>query len=215
VIYSNPLFSGTPYTGMMLLSPSSGSSSTNFGNIADDTYTGTGEAAAIHDLTRIFDAHHAEFILKRSRLVTWDEAKSRNLIFIGAPSQNGALQDLKASSDFAIDLDDDHQGYIMNRHPGLNEPAKFKPSSSSDEYAIIAALPGVEPGTRILIFSGLTTNGTQAAVEFMCNPDKAQRLTKVVRKLGHDLVPFESVLHIKMRGGVPLQADIAAIQTHA
>jgi hypothetical protein len=216
VIYSNPLFTGTPYTGMKLVSPSSSASSiTNFTDIADDTYTGTGEAAAIHDLTRLFDAHHAEFILKRSRLVTWDEAKSRNLIFIGASSQNSALQDLKTNLDFAIDLDDDHQGHIVNRHPLPNEPTRFKPSSSSDEYAIIASIPGVEPGTRIVIFSGLTTHGTQAAVEFMCNPDSAQQLIiKALRKSGRGLVPFESVLHIKMSGGVPMQADVAAIHVH-
>jgi hypothetical protein len=209
VIYSNPLFTGTPFTGMKLVEPGS-----SFTNIGDDTYTGTGEASAIRDLTQVFDAYHSDFILKRSRLVTWDEAKSRNLIFIGAPSQNSALQDLKASSDFAIALNDEHQGYIVNRNPRPGEPASFKPSSSSDEYAIIASLPGIGPGTRIAIFTGLTTNGTQAAVEFICNPNSAQQLAKAIGKTGGALVPFESVLHIKMSGGVPLQSDIAAIHAH-
>jgi hypothetical protein len=200
---------------MKLMMPGSpASSGANLTEAADDTYTGTGEAAAIHDLTRIFDAHHAEFILKRSRLITWDEAKSRNLIFIGAPSQNGALQDLKANSDFTIDLADDHQGYILNRHPLSNEPANFRPSSSSDEYAIVASLPGIQTGTRILMFSGLTTNGTQAAVEFMCNPDSVRQLTKAIQKSDGSLTSFESVLHIKMSGGVPLQADIVAVHPH-
>ncbi|HEY1741599.1 MAG TPA: hypothetical protein VGG18_00430 [Granulicella sp.] len=211
VIYSNPLFTGRPYTGMRLVTPDTPRSPNE---TVDDTYTGTGEASAIRDLTRVFDAHHAEFILKRSRLLTWDEAKSHNLIFIGAASQNGALQDLRANSDFGIDLDSDHQGFISNRHPRPGEPAQFKPGSANDEYAIIALVPGIDAGTRVAIFTGLTTNGTQAAVEFVCNPNSAQQLVKALGKQGDAFVPFESVLHIKMSGGVPLQADIAAIHTH-
>jgi hypothetical protein len=159
--------------------------------------------------------HHAEFVLKRSRLVTWDEAKSRNLIFIGAASQNSALLDLKTNSDFEIVMDNDHRGYIVNQHPLHGEPASFKPSTSNEEYAIVASIPGVAPGTRIAIFTGLTTNGTQAAVEFMCNPNSAQQLIKAIGRSGTGLVPFESVLHIKLSGGVPLPADVAAIHTHA
>jgi hypothetical protein len=211
VIYSNPLFTGKPYTGMRLVTPDLQRA---LNDTVDDTYTGTGEASAIRDLTRVFDAHHADFILKRSRLVTWDEAKSHNLIFIGAASQNSALQELRTNFDFGIDLDNDHQGYIFNRHPKPGEPAQFKPESANDEYAIIAFLPGIDPGTRVAIFTGLTTNGTQAAVEFVCNPTNVQQLTKAVGRQGDAFVPFESVLHIKMSGGVPLQADIAAVHTH-
>jgi len=211
VIYSNPLFTGSPDTGMRLVTPDLQRS---FNDRVDDTYTGTGEASAIRDLTRVFDAHHAEFILKRSRLVTWDEAKSHNLIFIGAASQNSALQELRINFDFGIDLDSNHQGFIFNRHPRPGEPAQFKPDFVNDEYAIIALLPGIDPGTRVAIFTGLTTNGTQAAVEFVCNPNSAQQLAKAIGRQGDAFVPFESVLHIKMSGGVPLQADIAAIHTH-
>ena len=51
-------------------------------------------------------------------------------------------------------------------------------------------------------------------MEFVCNPNSAQQLAKALGKQGDTFVPFESVLHIKMSGGVPLQADIAAIHTH-
>jgi hypothetical protein len=38
-----------------------------------DNYTGIGELSSVHELTRMFDYQHAEFLLKRSPLVTWDE----------------------------------------------------------------------------------------------------------------------------------------------
>ena len=213
VIYSNPLFKGTPYTGLKLVPKASLADSPEYPGIPDETYTGTGEATAIYELTKVFDTHHADFTLKRSRLVTWDEAKLRNLVFVGAPSQNGALQDLPTTSDFAIDLDGSNKGYIINHHPHAGEPQSFIPSDANDEYAIIASIPGIQANRRIAVFTGLTTNGTQAAVEFACNPDTVRQLLDRVGQTNGTLKPFEAVLHIKLSGGVPLQAELAALHS--
>lgn len=211
VIYSNPLFKGTPYTGLRLV-PRGGTGDSD--SVADETYTGTGEVTAIYELTRIFDAHRASFTLKRSRLVTWDEAKLRNLVFVGAPSQNGALNDLPSTSDFAIDLDSNDKGFIANRRPGPGEPKSFSPATSNDEYAILALIPGIQGNHRIAIFTGLTTNGTQAAVEFACNPESVRQLAARAGQVGGLIRPFEAVLHIKLSGGVPLGGELAALHTH-
>lgn len=214
IIYSNPLFKGDPFTGLRLVPNTDQADSPQYPGPADETYTGTGEVTAIRELTRIFDLHHADFTLKRSRLLTWDDAKLRNLIFVGAPSQNGALQDLPTTSDFVIDLDKDHKGYILNKHPKPGEPERFSPRSQNDEYAMIASIAGIQPDQRIAVFTGLTTNGTQAAVEFACDPQKIQELTNRVGQRGGVIRPFEAILHIKLSGGVPLQAEMEAVHPH-
>jgi len=214
VIYSNPLFAGTPYTGLHLVPGTSNADSSEHPGVPDETYTGTGEVTAVYDLTRIFEAHHANFTLKRSRLVTWDEAKLRNLVFVGAPSQNGALQDLPTMQDFAINLDGNNKGFILNRHPHPGEPQSFIPSSPNDEYAVLASIPGIQPNLRTAVFTGLTTNGTQAAVEFACDPENIRQLSDRVGQVGGVLKPFEAVLHIKLSGGVPLRAELAAVHSH-
>ncbi|QNI36477.1 hypothetical protein [Edaphobacter albus] len=214
IIYSNPLFRGTPFTGLKLVPNADTPDSAEYTGTPDETYTGTGEVAAIHELTKIFDSQQKDFTLKRSRLVTWDEAKLRNLIFVGAPSQNGALQDLPTISDFAISLDAGNKGYIVNRHPLQGEPQSFVPSSPNDEYAILASIPGIQANRRIAIFTGLTTNGTQAAVEFACNPDNVQQLANRIGLSNGVLKPFEAVLHVKLSGGVPIQSDLVAIHPH-
>lgn len=213
IIYSNPLFKGTPYTGLKLVPNADIADSPEYPGTPDETYTGTGEATAIHELTRVFDTHHADFTLKRSRLVTWDEAKLRNLVFVGAPSQNGALQDLPTTSDFAIELDSNDKGYILNRHPHSGEPKRFVPASPNDEYAVIASIPGIEANRRIAIFTGLTTNGTQAAVEFACTPENVRQITDRVGKTSGVIKPFEAVLHIKLSGGVPLQSVLETVHS--
>lgn len=214
VIYSNPLFKGTPYTGLRLVPGTGSTDPSEIAGVPDETYTGTGEVTAIYELTRIFEAHHANFTLKRSRLVTWDEAKLRNLIFVGAPSQNGALQDLPSTPDFAINLDGSNKGFILNRHPQPGEPQSFIPSSPNDEYAIVASIPGIQPNLRTAVFTGLTTNGTQAAVEFACDPENVRQLSDRLGQTGGALKPFEAVLHIKLSGGVPLRAELAAVHAH-
>ncbi len=205
VIYSNPLFYGTPYTGLKLVDP--GSTSANH-ELEDETYTGTGEAAAIRQLTRFFDAHSADFMLKRSRLVTWDEARSSNLIFVGAPSQNTALQDVPALSQFAIVVDQAGNGSITNRHPLPGEPSSFPTNDKTQETAIVALVPGVESKTHILVISGLTTLGTEAAVEFMCRPENVATLAQQAGTANGQMRPFEAVLQIGISKGVGVSAKL-------
>ncbi|WP_263416806.1 hypothetical protein [Terriglobus albidus] len=208
VIYSNPIFRGAPLKeGLRLLPPGTASDAPE-----DDTYTGTGEAQAIYTLTRFFDRANRDFVLKRSRLVTWDDAKSRNLVFLGAATQNTALAELPRATQFVIRLDSNAHGYVSNEHPLAGEPHEFV-TDGSDEYAIVALLPGLEPSTRILAFTGLTTVGTQSAVEFALDPIHRADLAKRAG-LDHNLArPFEALLRVHVRRNVGLDAEIVAFHT--
>lgn len=209
VIYSNPVFIGTPQQGLKL-TPSTGANQIEANDQIDDTYTGTGELEAVYRLTRFFNSSDSQFQLKRSRMVTWDEARSRNLIFIGAPSQNTALYDLPSLTQFTIRLDPQSRGYIHNQNPIAPEPATFGGFGNSEEFAIIALLPGLQSGRRILLFAGLTTSGTQASVEFACSPEGEAALMQRA-KLDHGLSqPFEAVLHVRTSQHVSIGTEIIA-----
>jgi hypothetical protein len=217
VIYSNPTFIGDPSTGLRLLQSVPLGTNNNIsssGEPVDETYTGTGEAEAIHILTQLFDMHSASFTLKRSRLVTWDEARSRSLIFVGAPSQNTALNDLQTLNQFRIATASEHHGYIINLHPQKGEPASFPLQSPTEETAIVALLPGIQPDTRIAVFSGLSTVGTQAAVEFLSQPSSVTALIQRVGTANGTLKPFEAVLQISTSKGVAIEASFLAIHLH-
>jgi hypothetical protein len=217
VIYSNPAFIGNPSTGLRLLqlaAPDAQGNVVGSAEIIDETYTGTGEAAAINILTRLFDVHGMRFTLKRSRLVTWDEARSRSLIFVGAPSQNTALNDLQTLTQFRIAETPEHRGYIVNAHPREGEPASYPMQTPTEETAIVALLPGLQPDTRIAIFSGLSTVGTQGAVEFFSQPEAARILINRIGTTNGTLKPFEVVLQINTSKGVAMGASFLAIHPH-
>ena len=179
VIYSNALFLGDSKTGLRY-PPADTKPDQLDPEHSVANYTGIGEVAAVYQLTKLFDSHGASFILKRSLLVTWDEAKLTNLIFIGSPAENPSLRVLRSTTDFTMMTGPDYAG-VVNHHPKPGEPELYsRPEHPlTKDYAIVALIPGVEPGKKMLVLSGLTTLGTQAAVEFACRPESVAELFKV------------------------------------
>jgi hypothetical protein len=211
VIYSNALFVGDAKSGMRYAAddgPDKHSAE------LVDNYTGIGELISVHELTQMFDSQGARFLLKRSPLVTWDEARSRNLIFIGSVAENGSLKLLPSLQDFTLTATADAAG-IINHHPRPGEPPMYlRPEHPlTKDYAVVALLPGIQPDNKTFVFSGLTTLGTQAAVEYALEPDTAAELIRQATfdKKVHN---FEALLEVSIRGGVPLQPRLVSIRIH-
>ncbi len=105
---------------------------------------------------------------------------------------------------------------IVNHHPLPGEPPVYsRPEHPlSTDYAILALQPGVQSGRLMLVFSGLTTFGTQAAVDFVCDPDSVAGLLKKVTGPKGEIRPFEAVLQTTLGGGVPLETRLVTLRVH-
>ena len=211
VIYSNALFVGDAKSGMRY---AASDGSDDHSTALVDNYTGTGELISVHELTKLFDSQHAEFLLKRSPLVTWDEARSRNLIFIGSVAENGSLKLLPSTQDFTLTATAGAAG-IINHHPLKGEPSVYMRVEHplTKDYAVVALLSGIQPDHKMFVFSGLTTLGTQAAVEYALDPDMVAELMRQVSS-GKEIHNFEALLEVSIRGGVPLQPQLVSIRVH-
>ncbi len=214
LIYSNGVFVGDSKSGMRYATLQELQSPPADARLIDH-YTGIGEADGVYELTRLFDLAHATFILKRSHLVTWDEAKQRNLIFIGSPAENLAVQALPSHSEFTLFSSAEASGY-HNNHPRPGELANYvRPEHPlTRDYAIISLLPGMQAGKKMMWLSGLTTLGTQAAVEFASRPDGAAELLKSAQAPDGRVRPFEALLETTIIGGVPLEVRLVTIHVH-
>ena len=214
VIYSNAVFVGDSTNGLRYARPQDHQNLQGTDNYVD-TYTGIGELASVYALTTLFDAHKAHFILKRSLLMTWDEAKAKNLVFIGSTAENPSLRVLQSTTDFTLTAGPDFAGFI-NHHPKPGEPALYsRPEHPlTRDYAVLALLPGVQPGKRMLIFSGLTTLGTQAAADYVCRADSTADLLRQITGPKGEIRPFEALLETTIGGGVPLQTRLVTIRVH-
>jgi hypothetical protein len=171
VVYSNAEFVGRPDTGMRYFDPARDSREQIL-----DHYTGVGEVVAVQELTRVFSLMGRVIRVKRGRLLSLDDVKSNNLIFIGSPSENLSLRDLPGLNDFVfqqISEPGQRKGdlAILNVHPHQGERTTFLASGTlplREDYAVVALSPGLTQSHWILELAGTTTLGTQAAVEYVC-----------------------------------------------
>jgi hypothetical protein len=217
VVYSNAEFVGRPETGLRYFNAAQ-----DAGKPILDHYTGVGEVMAVHDLDRVFASLKHQIHIKRGRLLTWDDAKTGDLIFIGSPSENLSLRDFPGTQDFVFNRKPSapRKGDLMisNLHPAASEQDVYLASDGpiTEDYAVVALSSGLNASRRVLILAGITTFGTQAAVEFVC---RAQRLDELMSRIGpaarRRVPPFEALLRVKVSGGVPVQSELLGLHVHA
>jgi len=219
VIFSNGSFVGRPETGMRYFNPA-----TDTRSFILDHYTGVGEVLAIHQLDLVFNLLNRPLRVKRGALFSLDDAKNNDLIFVGSPSENLTLVDLPGTREFIFQRlnSGPRKGDlgVVNVHPRPGEPRVFLASPANqpttEDYAVVSLLPGLDPSRSILILAGNSTFGTQAAVEYVCREDSIKELLQRLKvSKPADLKPFEALLHVKIVHGVPVVTDLISTRNHA
>lgn len=218
VVYSNGAFVGRPETGMRYFDPARDSKTQIW-----DHYTGVGEVLAIHELDGVFSDLHHRVRVKRGSLFSLDDANNNDLIFVGSPSENLKLSELPTTREFTFQrvAGGPRKGdlAIANIHPRAGEPSDFLASPSgtplTEDYALVALMPGIDPTHSVIVLAGTTTFGTQAAVEYVCRRDSVAKLLKQMSVSSEqELKPFEAVVHVKIALGVPVGMELVAVHPH-
>jgi len=217
VIFSNGAFVGRPETGMRYFDARHDSRDTIL-----DHYTGVGEALAINALDRTFGELHRQLRVKRGSLLSLDDVKNNDMIFVGSPAENLTLREIPNSQEFVFRRLDSgpRKGdlAVANVHPQPGEAEYWigSPSHSalSEDYSVIALVRGLNPAKSVLILAGTTTIGTQAAVEFVCQQNSLEELLPRLKfSSTGELEPFEAVLRVKVTRGVPVESEIVALRS--
>jgi hypothetical protein len=216
VIFSNGAFVGRPETGMRYFDPARDSRDEIL-----EHYTGVGEVLAIHALDRTFGQLHQQIRVKRGSLLSLDDVKNNDMIFVGSPAENLTLREIPSTHDFIFhNLESGARKgdlAIVNVHPQAGE-AQFWIGTQShanlvEDYSIVALVHGLNPAKSVLILAGTTTMGTQAAVEFVCQQSSIEELLQRLKvPASGELQPFEVVLRVKVTRGVPVESDIIAVR---
>ncbi len=216
VVFSNHRFAGTSATGLHYFRQGVDSPSDT-----NDTYSGTGTVMAVAELSELFSAAGQRPRLKRAEILTWDEARDANLVFVGAPDANSRLRELAPLQYFGFKSGYEEPrfglGGILNLHPEPGEEAIYfgsgKPYTS--DYAIIAKLPHPHPGRKVVIIAGTNTYGCQGAMELITRDDLLPELySKLGVPLGGKVPDFEAVVRISINGGVPLHPQLVTVRVH-
>lgn len=231
VAFSNVLFEGTAETGMRLLepldTPVKGAGGPGLERVDPDSnasaltehYTGIGEAMGLYMLSSFLSRTNRPFRVKRSLLVTWDDLTAGNIVFLGSPAENYLLRDLPQHQDFVFGIVKDGVDKptfgIINTKPAPGEQKFYVasqegPSRSqiSEDYALISMLRGLDERHRIFVLAGITTFGTQAAAQYVSEPQYADDLLSHLTASapgGQQPAYYQALVKVKVNGGVPVQ----------
>jgi hypothetical protein len=232
IAYSNAVFEGNAIDGMKYWYPVEGSaeniSPPSVSRVArpsgiTDVYTGVGEVIAVHDLGDLFSNANKVIRVARSLLLTWEDLKTQDIIFLGGPPENILLRRLPHELDFVFQMDQSQTkcpiSLVVNRKVKSGEQEKYVPmleglsqSSVTKDYALITRLKGIEPKRHILILAGNTTFGTQACAEYLTKAEHVRELMahlNISTDPAHPKIPesFQVVLEVQINGSVPIRTS--------
>jgi len=185
-----------------------------------DLYTGTGEVIAAAKIAQLLARQNQEFSIKRSRMVSFDDLRNDNVIFIGASLENSLLRQLPVETDLTFEQLHLRQfmgsQQIRDSHPEVHQAETYhllrdaKTGKLDGEYALISLLPGTVPAHYIMVLGGISTVGTQAAAEFASSPESMALLEKMwppAASAGTRSSFFQALLKIEIRDGAAAKTD--------
>jgi hypothetical protein len=179
-------------------------------------FTSVGETMGVVSLCQMFFQVGQGCRLQQSRLVNLEEIKANNAILLGGnQSWSGRV---------FLNMEGFHfqSGVILNRNPQPGEKPVYKPefdpitNQLRRDYALVLMLPNERSENRVLLLYGVYTQGSQAAIEYLKNPERMAELRKALMQLSpdHKTVPpyFQALLTTSVENAVPGNCSLVAVR---
>ena len=178
-----------------------------------------GEVMGVFEITRTLALFHKSVQAKRGPLLTWDEAKDNNLVFVGGPLADTPVRDIAMFREFGFKNGQpgipSESGAVLNLNPRKGEARiYFGPDARpfQFDYAVVSFRPGFNKSHQVLALAGITEFGTEGAAEFVSREDSVSELLSKLNVTPGQAVPwFEALLRVKLEGGVPVQYEIVLV----
>jgi hypothetical protein len=179
-------------------------------------FTSVGETLGVVNLCEMFSSVGQKCRVQQSRLVNFEEIKGDNAILLGGnQSWSGRV---------FLNVEGFHfqSGVILNRNPQSGEQSVYKPefdpvtNQLTRDYSLVLMLPNETKEKRVLLIYGIYTQGSQAAIEYLTNPERMSELRKALQNLSPDrktLPPyFQLLLTTTVENAVPGKSSLVALR---
>jgi hypothetical protein len=156
------------------------------------------------------DGYSSALKLASARSYTAESIKSDNVILIGGRESNPWVDLYRDRMNFFMDYDPSIQrSFVVNRKPQSGENAVYETGRDPNRsYSVVSFLPNLGEQRYVLILSGVDSQATRAAGEFITSPEG---LAEIRRKMPTGHFPFfELVLASSRRVGTTLHTEIVA-----
>jgi hypothetical protein len=182
---------------------------------------GHAETAAI--ATANLSLFGASYQILPERSAPTPALRGRSVILIGDPQNSNTAAQRLETTPLTLDFDPAVQDVVVRERGGVHRiwAGKRGPDKRySEVFGLITVLPAEgETGEthRMLIFSGITSVGTQGAAEFFSNPERLGVLQARLRSEGYKGFPrsYQVVVRCSSNDTLLLSTDYAAHQVIA
>jgi hypothetical protein len=181
-----------------------------------------GEAFAAAYLAAFFGSAGIRVTPSQSRFLTWEQVRRESIILLGHNEANQWVDPLLKDCPLRLTATSGRQQRaIVNVSPRPGEPAQYKISYSEDEfdadqeYALVSMLRGFERDRQVLLVSGLNTQATQIATEYMTREETLATLLAKLRaeRPNHQgRWRFQAILKTEVYDKVPTRASLVTVR---
>jgi hypothetical protein len=153
-----------------------------------------------------------------NRLTVGDLKGDLPVVLLGSPTSNPWVELFYNQLNFQlVHRYDSGREVCVNRQPQAGEPPEYLPARRrvgfSEGYAVVSMVPNLAGKAPVLIIAGTSTEGTEAAGDFVTNPD---RLAAWARKVGLDRRPnlrrLELVIRASYVSAASATSDVVAFR---
>ena len=168
-------------------------------SLGDRRYTSVVDLDLSARIPRQREVFPERLFIRYARELSMDDLKSSNAILIGSVDSNPWVELFQTALNFQFADGGPFGGSatIINRHPLPGEKttyASITGDPAQNTYGVIAYLPNLSGTGHVLIVEGINMAGTQAAGEFLLNPDAMQPVLQHAAGARGELRSFEVLL---------------------
>lgn len=169
-----------------------------------NSFVTVGDLAASTQLTTLLNGFHKRFVLRSAADVSFGDLRNTPTVLVGGFNNRWTLAMTK---DLPYSFRDGTR-IVERGHP---EHSWVVTSSSStpnyDDFAIISRLVQSKTGAPSLIVAGIGENGTQAAAEFLADPEKIAAVLRQAPK-GWETMNMQLILHVGVIDYLPSVVEV-------
>jgi hypothetical protein len=182
----------------------------------------TGEALGSVTLTTMLTKAGVRVQATQSRFLSWDAFRNQNMILLGHDEANRWLDPILEKLPLRMKSTNGEKARrIVDTIPEKGQTAEYylgKPDvreGISVDYALVSMIGGLDEHHQLLLINGLNTEGTEVAMEYLCNPQTARNLLRQLRKAASQHKGdwrFQMILRTEVRDQVPTKARLLALK---
>jgi hypothetical protein len=183
--------------------------------LSTDEYTGMGEAIGLARITNLFRSADRGALLKQSRTVSPEDLKNNNIILLGSVWVNEWSGKLPIKEVFTYTS----AATIENLSPQPGEETEYRPKFDGngkliEDYGLITVKPNFLFRNTVMVLAGIHSEGTEAAAEYVTNPDYLKNLSDRLRQFSDNSAPpkyYQVLLKVAVDNGMPTTISLVSV----